>query len=67
MSVMPKPVYKLKQVQAWWDVPVYADHQEVRANRADKKFVNHMSKKDMTIEISCLWISNREKRASKEL
>ena len=27
--VMPKPVYKSEQVEAWWDVPVYADHQEV--------------------------------------
>ena len=26
---MPKPVYKSEQVEAWWDVPVYADHQEV--------------------------------------
>ena len=24
--VMPKPVYKSEQVEAWWDVPVYADH-----------------------------------------
>ncbi|KAK2559366.1 hypothetical protein P5673_017986 [Acropora cervicornis] len=27
--VMPKPVYKSEQVEAWSDVPVYADHQEV--------------------------------------
>ena len=27
--VMPKAVYKLEKVEAWWDVPVYADHQEV--------------------------------------
>ena len=39
-----KPVYKSEQVEAWWDVPVYADHQEVRANRVDPMFVNHMSK-----------------------
>ena len=31
--MMPKPVYKSEQLEAWWDVPVYADHQEVRANR----------------------------------
>ena len=28
--VMPKPEYRSEQVEAWWDVPVYADHQEVR-------------------------------------
>ena len=60
---MPKPVYKLEQVEAWWDVPAYADHQ-VQANRVDARFVNHVSKKVMTIEMSCPWISNRE-RASK--
>ena len=47
---MPKPVCKSEQVEAWWDVPVYADHQEVRANRVDARVVNHMSKKVMTIE-----------------
>ena len=30
VPVMPKPVYRSEQVEAWWDVPVYADHQEVR-------------------------------------
>ena len=43
--VMPKPVYKSEQVQAWWDVPVYADHQGVRANRVDARVVNHVSNK----------------------
>ena len=38
--VMPKPVYKSEQVEAWWDVPVYADHQEVRANRVDARVVH---------------------------
>ena len=59
---MPKPVYKSEQVETWWDVPVYADHQRVRANRVDATFVNHMSKKVMTTEMSCPWISNREKK-----
>ena len=64
--VMPKPVYKSEQVEAWWDVPVYADHQEVRANRDDARVVNHVSKKVMTIEMSCLWISNREKKSEEK-
>ena len=61
--VMPKSVYKSEQVDAWWDVPVYADHQEVRANRVDARIVNHESKKVMTIEMSRPWISNREKKS----
>ena len=64
--VMPKPVYKSEQVEAWWDVPVYADHQEVRANRVDARFMNHMSKKVMTTEMSRPWISNRDKKSEKK-
>jgi len=25
-QVMPKAVYKSEKVEAWWDVPVYANH-----------------------------------------
>ena len=64
--VMPKPVYKSQQVEGWWDVPVYTDHQEVRANRVDARVVNHVSKKVMTIEMSCPWISNREKKSEEK-
>ena len=63
---MPKPVYKSGQVEAWWDVPVYADHQEVPANRVDARVVNHVSKKVMTIEMSCPWTSNREKESEEK-
>ena len=41
---------------------MYADHQEVRANRVDARFVNYVSKKVMTIEMSCPWTSDREKK-----
>ena len=51
--VMPKPVYKSEKVEAWWDVPVYADHQEARANRVDVRFVNRVSKNVVTIVMSC--------------
>ena len=55
-----------EQVEAWWDVPVYADHHEVRANRVDARVVNSESKKVMTIEMSCPWISNREKKSEEK-
>ena len=57
---------KSEQVEARWDVPVYADHQEVRANRVDARVVNHESKKVMTIEMSCQRISNREKKSEEK-
>ena len=65
--VVLKPVFKSEQVEAWWDVPACADHQEVQANRVDARFVNHVSKKVMTIEMSCPWISNREKKSKEKL
>ena len=61
-----KAVYKSEQVETSWDVPVYADHQRVRANRVHGTFVNHMSKKVMTTEMSCPWISNREKKSEEK-
>jgi len=60
-------VYESEKVEAWWDVPVYVDHQKVRANRFDARFVNHASKKVVTIEMSCPWISNREKSDEKTM
>ena len=45
---------------------MYVDHQEVRANRVDARAVNHESKKVMTIEKSCSWISNREKKGKEK-
>ena len=61
--VMPKPVYKSEQVEAWWNVPVYADHQEVWSDRVDARVVNYKNKEIMTREMSCPWISNQEKKS----
>ena len=58
----PKPVYESDDVQAYWDVPVFADHEEVRCNRVDARIVNHKTKRIVTLEISCPWVSNREKK-----
>ena len=64
--MMPKPVYKSEQVEAWLDVPVYADHHEVRSNWVDAKVVSYKNNKVMTIEMSCPWISNREKKSEEK-
>ena len=58
----PKPVYESDDVQAYWDVLVFADHEEVRCNRVDARIVNHKTKRVVTPEMSCPWVSNREKK-----
>ena len=35
----PKPVYESENVKAYWDVPIYANQQEVRCNRVDAHIV----------------------------
>ena len=45
---------------------MYADHQEVRANRVDARFVTHASKKVMTIEMCYPLISNQEKKSEEK-
>jgi len=39
---------------------------EVRANRVDARLVNHVGKRDLTIEMSCPWISDREKNSEEK-
>ena len=43
---------------AYWDIPVYADHTEVRANRIDVRIVDKERKKVSLLEMSCPWIEN---------
>ena len=38
--VQPKPVYQDDKVTAYWDVPVFLEHLQVRANRVDARFVD---------------------------
>ena len=51
----PKPVYESDDVQAYWDVPVFANHEEVRRNRVDARarIVDHKTKRVVTLEMSC--------------
>ena len=48
-------------MQEFWDIPVFAEHYEVRANRVDARIVNHREKIVSTIEMSCPWVENRGK------
>ena len=58
----PKPVYESENVKAYWDVPIYADQQEVRCNRVDARIANHKCKRTVTLEMSCPWINNRKRK-----
>uniref|UniRef100_A0A6P8IWG3 Uncharacterized protein LOC116305588 n=1 Tax=Actinia tenebrosa TaxID=6105 RepID=A0A6P8IWG3_ACTTE len=61
-DVKPKPLYKSTDAEAYWDVPVYADHMYVRSNRVDARFIDHNNKKVLMVEMSCPWVNNREKK-----
>ena len=48
--------------QVFWDVPLFAEHQEVRDNKVDPRIIHHLSKRVITLEISCPWVKNQEKK-----
>ena len=63
----PKPVHESNNAQAFWDVPLFAEHQEVRANRVNARIINHVSKRVITLEMSCPWVTNREKKEEEKI
>ena len=62
----PQLVYEGAHAQAYWDVPVYGEYQDLRANRIDARIVNHQGKKIIAMEMSCPWVSNRQKKTSEK-
>ena len=65
-STKPQPLYKGAYAQAYWDIPVYGEYQDLRANRIDAWIINHQEKKVIAIEMSCPWVSNRQKKTSEK-
>ena len=59
----PKSVYENDRAQAFWNVPVYADHVEVRANRIDARIVDNSAKTVILLEMSCPWPDNRTSKS----
>ena len=53
-------------MQAYRDIPVFAEYNEVRAKRVDARIVDHQAKTVTTLEMSCTWIQNREKKVDEE-
>ena len=65
--IKPQPVYETAEVQAYWHVPVYWEFQELRANRVDARIVNNQHKQVIALEMSCPWVSNRDKKMSETI
>ena len=60
--VAPKPLYESPDAQAFWDIPMFAEHNHVRSNRVDVRVIDHKQKRIYAIEVSCPWIDNRKKK-----
>ena len=58
----PNPSYENEQATVHWDVPVYADHIEVHANRVDARIVDKENQTVTLLEMSCTWVENREQK-----
>ena len=61
-KIQPKPLYESHDVQAFRAIPVFSEHNEVRANRVDASMVNHRENTVSTIEMRCPWVENRGKK-----
>ena len=46
-------------MRALWDVPLFAEKTELRANPIDERIIGKKEEKVVLIEISCRWIDNR--------
>ena len=53
-------------MQAYWDTPVYGEYQEPRADRVDARIVKNRDKQVIALEMSCSWVSNRDKKTSEK-
>ena len=62
----PKPIYESPKALTFWDVPVYAPHTIVKANRKDARFVDHKTKKVWAVKMSCPWIEHRQKKSEEK-
>ena len=61
-QVTPKPLYENEHATAFWDVPLFADTTQVKANRIDATVIDKTSKQVRVIEMSCPWLENGESK-----
>ena len=62
LQVLPKPLYKNEHATAFWDVPLFADTTQVKANRIDATIIDKTNKQVRVIEMSCPWLENRKSK-----
>ena len=62
----PKPVDENQRAKAYSDVLFYAKNTEVSVNRIDVRIINEEDKKVTLLEMSCLWMENREAKESEK-
>ena len=49
-----------------FNFPAYAEQQELRVNKVDARIINHKTKQVITLEMSCPWIGDREKKSEEK-
>ena len=65
--ISPKPVHENEEVKALWDVPLFAEQVEVRANPIDAQVIDKVKKEVILIEMSCPWIENRQMKTEEKM
>ena len=65
--ISPKPVYENEELKALWDVRLFAEQVEVRANRIDAQVIDKVKKEVMLIEMSCPWMENRQMKMEEKM
>ena len=59
-------LYENEHATAFWDVPLFADTTQVKANRIDATVIDKTSKQVRVIEMSCPWLENRDSKDFKQ-
>ena len=71
MSLYPRGIYlpdtSLRRGKSYWDVSVYAEHTEVRANRVAGRIVDKVDKTVTLLEMRCPWIENRGQKDEEKI
>ena len=55
-------MYEWDDAQAFWDIPVFTEHQDWRANRIDAKIIDRKKRQVVVLEISCPWIESKSEQ-----
>ena len=65
--VMTNPRNQPDDCEAFWDVPIEAEHHAVRANRIDTRIVSHRDKKVTMPEMTCPEKSKKKQKNQEKL